>query len=58
MSNYNGKTFNSKYKHAVAVDYEDLKFLKEIKEKKSAAGKLHEIIEEYRKKHTGQNKMI
>lgn len=48
-----GKPFIWKriYTKAVAISPEDLEFLKKIKGKKSAAGKLHEIIESYKIKN-------
>ena len=39
---------DSIYKKSVAISMEDLEYIKSIKIKKSAAGKLHEIIQFYK----------
>lgn len=46
--NYTGNYFNSIYKKSISITEDDLKFIKSIKGKKSAGGKLKEIIEFYK----------
>lgn len=42
---------DSIYKKSIAISIEDLNFIKEIKGKKSSAGKLREIINFYKLKN-------
>lgn len=39
---------DSIYKHSIAISLDDLEFIRKIKGKKSAAGKLKEIISYYK----------
>jgi hypothetical protein len=51
MRNFNGKNYERRYTKAIAINELRLDFIREIKGKKSAAGKLDEIIEFYKSKN-------
>ena len=46
--NYQGKDYIRTFTKSIGITPEDLEYIKSIKIKKSAAGKLHEIIQFYK----------